>query len=100
MITRWPPHVTTTRRTRSTMTTPTSAEVKNQAQGCTTCDPEVPREGGEWMPRAHGLNGGIPATQVAEWAGHSVEIPLKIYAKCLDGGQEHLRARVQAALGH
>jgi integrase len=46
------------------------------------------------------LNGGIPPTQVAEWAGHSVEILLKIYAKCLDGGQEHLRARVQAALGH
>lgn len=46
------------------------------------------------------LNGGIPPTQVAEWAGHSVEILLKIYAKCLDGGQEHLRARVQAALGY
>jgi len=46
------------------------------------------------------LNGGIPPTQVAEWAGHSVEILLKIYAKCLDGGKEHLRARVQAALGH
>jgi integrase len=46
------------------------------------------------------LNGGVPATQVAEWAGHSVEILLKIYAKCLDGGQEHLRTRVQAALGH
>jgi hypothetical protein len=37
---------------------------------------------------------------VAEWAGHSVEILLKIYAKCLDGGVELLRRRVQAALGH
>jgi integrase len=27
------------------------------------------------------LNGGVPPTQVAEWAGHSVEILLKIYAK-------------------
>jgi integrase len=46
------------------------------------------------------LNGGVPPTQVAEWAGHSVEILLKIYAKCLDGGAEQLRQRVQAALGH
>jgi integrase len=46
------------------------------------------------------LNGGVPPTQVAEWAGHSVEILLKIYAKCLDGGSEVLRQRIQAALGH
>ena len=46
------------------------------------------------------LNGGVPPAEVAEWAGHSVEILLKIYAKCLDGGAELLRQRVQAALGH
>lgn len=46
------------------------------------------------------LNGGVPATTVAEWAGHSVEILLKIYAKCLDGGAAALRARVEASLGH
>ena len=46
------------------------------------------------------LNGGVPATQVAEWAGHSVEILLKIYAKCLDGGASELRQRVQLALDH
>jgi integrase len=46
------------------------------------------------------LNGGVPPTQVAEWAGHSVEILLKIYAKCLDGGGELLRQRIQEALGH
>jgi integrase len=46
------------------------------------------------------LNGGVPPTQVAEWAGHSVEILLKIYAKCLDGGSEVLRQRIQAALGY
>lgn len=46
------------------------------------------------------LNGGVPPTQVAEWAGHSVEILLKIYAKCLDGGDEVLRQRIQDALGH
>jgi integrase len=46
------------------------------------------------------LNGGVPATTVAEWAGHSVEVLLKIYAKCLDGGDALVRRRVQAALGH
>lgn len=46
------------------------------------------------------LNGGVPSTTVAEWAGHSVEILFKIYAKCLDGEQALVRQRVQAALGH
>ena len=46
------------------------------------------------------LNGGVPATTVAEWAGHSVEVLLRIYAKCLDGGDALVRRRVEAALGH
>jgi integrase len=46
------------------------------------------------------LNGGVPATQVAEWAGHSVEVLFKVYAKCLDGHDEVARCRVQEALGH
>jgi hypothetical protein len=46
------------------------------------------------------LNGGVPPAEVAAWAGHSVEILLKIYAKCIDGGTELLRRRVQTALGH
>ncbi len=45
------------------------------------------------------LNGGVPATQVAEWAGHSVEVLLKIYAKCLDGGAAQLLRRIDKALG-
>jgi integrase len=44
------------------------------------------------------LNAGVPATDVAEWAGHSVEILLKIYAKCLDGGADQLRKKIEAAL--
>jgi hypothetical protein len=44
------------------------------------------------------LNGGIPPAQVAEWAGHSVAILLKIYAKCIDG-QDHVnRRRIEEAL--
>jgi integrase len=46
------------------------------------------------------LNGGVPPADVAECAGHSVEVLLRIYAKCLDGGTELLRQRVQSALGH
>ena len=46
------------------------------------------------------LNAGVPAADVAAWAGHSVEVLLKIYAKCLDGDGEQLRQRVQTALGH
>ncbi|MCW2503633.1 MAG: integrase family protein, partial [Actinomycetia bacterium] len=46
------------------------------------------------------LNVGAPPTTVAAWAGHSVEVLLKIYAKCLDGEGVMLRQRVQTALGH
>jgi integrase len=31
------------------------------------------------------LNGGVPPAQVAEWAGHSVAVLLKVHAKCIDG---------------
>ncbi len=45
------------------------------------------------------LNGGVPPTDVAEWAGQSVEVLFRIYAKCLDRGTQRNRQRVQAALG-
>ncbi|TDD84865.1 site-specific integrase [Actinomadura rubrisoli] len=45
------------------------------------------------------LNAGVPPTQVAEWAGHSVEVLLKIYAKVI-AGQDHLwEGRIDDALG-
>jgi integrase len=44
------------------------------------------------------LNGGVAATQVAEWAGHSVEILLRVYAKCLEGQDEIAKRRITAAL--
>jgi integrase len=44
------------------------------------------------------LNAGVPATQVADWAGHSVHILLKIYAKCIDGQDEAACRRIEAAL--
>ncbi len=45
------------------------------------------------------LNGGVPPTQVAEWADHSVEVLLKIYAKCLDGEERTMQERIESALG-
>ncbi|WP_239335085.1 MULTISPECIES: tyrosine-type recombinase/integrase [unclassified Frankia] len=45
------------------------------------------------------LNAGVPATLVAGWAGHSVEVLLKIYAKCLDGEETRMRGRIEEALG-
>ena len=44
------------------------------------------------------LNAGVPATQVAEWAGHSVNVLLRVYAKCIYGQDEAAKQRVQAAL--
>jgi hypothetical protein len=45
------------------------------------------------------LNGGAPPTQVADWAGHSVAVLLKIYAKCIDGQDGINRRRIEDALG-
>lgn len=45
------------------------------------------------------LNGGVPAPQVAEWAGHSVEVLHRVYAKCIDGQDAVVRRRVELALG-
>jgi integrase len=45
------------------------------------------------------LNAGVPATQVAEWAGHSVEVLLTIYAKCIDGRDQIWFERIDGALG-
>jgi hypothetical protein len=35
-----------------------------------------------------------PATRVAEWAGRSVHVLLKVYAKCIDGQDEAARRRI------
>lgn len=45
------------------------------------------------------LNAGVAAPQVAEWAGHSVHVLMKVYAKCIYGEQEAARRRIETALG-
>jgi hypothetical protein len=44
------------------------------------------------------LNGGVAPTQVAEWAGHSLNVLLRIYAKCLVGQDEIARRLISEAL--
>ncbi|GAA1315413.1 tyrosine-type recombinase/integrase [Pseudonocardia xinjiangensis] len=44
------------------------------------------------------LNGGVPAPQIAAWAGHSVDVLLRVYAKCIAGQDDALRRRVEQAL--
>jgi integrase len=45
------------------------------------------------------LGGGVPSPQIAEWAGHSVEVLHKIYAKVLAGQEASARERIERALG-
>lgn len=44
------------------------------------------------------LTGGVEGTRVAKWAGHSLAVLLKVYAKCLDGGERTARDRAEQAL--
>jgi integrase len=41
------------------------------------------------------LNQGVNPAQIAEWAGHSLEVLLRIYARCIDGGEDHARRRAE-----
>ena len=44
------------------------------------------------------LNGGVTATEVANRAGHSLEVLLRVYPKCIDGGDEAANRRIDEAL--
>jgi integrase len=43
------------------------------------------------------LNAGVAPTQVAEWAGHSVDVLLRVYAKCISGKQDEAKRRILEA---
>lgn len=45
------------------------------------------------------LNGGVEPTRVAEWAGHSVAVLLRVYAQCIAGQEASARERIGRALG-
>jgi integrase len=44
------------------------------------------------------LNAGVPAAQVATWAGNSVRILLATYINCIDGGDDDLKRKIRNAL--
>lgn len=44
------------------------------------------------------LNAGVAPTRVAKWAGHSVNVLLQVYAKCVYGQQESAKRRIEDAL--
>jgi integrase len=44
------------------------------------------------------LNSGVPATEIAAWAGHSVEMLLRVYARCVAGLEEVWISRMATAL--
>ena len=44
------------------------------------------------------LSGGVEPPRVAQWAGHSLAVLLKVYAKCLDGGEQAARDRAERAM--
>ncbi|MGW3365285.1 tyrosine-type recombinase/integrase [Streptosporangium canum] len=44
------------------------------------------------------LNAGVAAPDVADRAGHGVDVLLKVYAKCIDGGTEVANRRIDGAL--
>lgn len=45
------------------------------------------------------LNSGVPAPEVAERLGHSVDVLLAIYAKCIDGQTDAINRKISEALG-
>jgi integrase len=44
------------------------------------------------------LNAGVPPTQVAAWAGHGVDVLLRVYASCVVGQERQARDRIARAL--
>ena len=44
------------------------------------------------------LNSGVPATEVAAWAGHSVEVLTRIYARCTTGLEDVWISRMDGTL--
>jgi integrase len=44
------------------------------------------------------LNAGVSAPDVAERAGHGVDVLLRVYAKCIDGGEAIANKRIENAL--
>lgn len=45
------------------------------------------------------LSAGVPPPQVAAWAGHSVDVLLRVYAKCIDDSEATALKRIEGFFG-
>ncbi|MFI7649744.1 hypothetical protein ACIBTZ_27225 [Micromonospora sp. NPDC049460] len=45
------------------------------------------------------LNAGVPPTEVARRLGHGVAVLLRVYANCIDGGDDTMNDKIGDALG-
>ncbi len=45
------------------------------------------------------LNAGLPPTEVARRLGHAVAVLLRVYANCIDGGDDTMNDKIGDALG-
>ncbi|WP_405429460.1 hypothetical protein [Micromonospora sp. NBC_00617] len=45
------------------------------------------------------LNAGVPPTEVARRLGHGVAVLLRVYANCIDGGDDTMNEKIGDALG-
>jgi hypothetical protein len=46
------------------------------------------------------LNAGVAPPQVADWAGHSVHVLLRVYARCISGQQAEAKQRILDLTGN
>ena len=74
------------------------ASVRRASRPATGEASEVAVTIGDANPAVAWLNAGVPPTQVAEWVGHSVNVLLRVYARCVYGQDEVATARIEAAL--
>ncbi|WP_431876682.1 hypothetical protein [Micromonospora marina] len=44
------------------------------------------------------LNAGVPPTEVARCLGHGVAVLLRVYANCMDGGDDTINDKIGDAL--
>jgi hypothetical protein len=50
------------------------------------------------LPSRLRSNADVPAAQVAEWAGHSVDVLLRVFGKCIASQQVEAKRRIEDAM--
>jgi len=82
--------------------TPCSVSPEKPAKSIETCARS--NAASTWGRRPTGrsvwarTNAPLPSPEVAERAGHSVDVLLSVYAKCIDGDRDAMNKRIEAAL--